>query len=282
MIALFSDVTFSLITYFTGVSNEYSANYASIERIGKKPLLQLTGFSADTYTLEMLFNAQFCDPQAEINKLKGILSSGQSGSLILSNGTFAGTFVCESLSVTSTQMTITGELVQATVTAKLKESPSLPMGDTATDIAKHPADKLSDKPKLTDDGKGMTIAKALATARTAMTSVNKAIQMGKALQSGNPLRVLGQMPALASGALKAADAFGVALPFDQSDLKDISNITKASSNMIQIGQLAQGANINNLPNSLQAMQNLYGDADKYASASSTWWSTNIARAVARQ
>jgi phage protein U len=282
MIGLLGDVTFGLITYFTGVSQEQTANYASLERIGQKPLLQFTGFGADTYKLDMLFHARFCDPQAEIDKLKGMLSSKKSGGLVLTNGTHAGWFVCDSISITSTQMTTDGNLVQATVSVSLTESPPLPIGETNGDIS-HPANAIGDKPKLTDDGKGMTIAKALSTARTAMSAVNRGIAFANALKSGNPSRVLGQMPGLANDAVKAANALGIDTSgISSEDLKYVANMSKSGIEMVNISNIAQNMNPSNIEQGIQAMHGSMQTANSYMSGVSPWYAKNIANAVARK
>jgi phage protein U len=281
MIGLFGDVTFGLITYFSGVSQEQTANYASLERIGQKPLLQFTGFGADTYKLDMLFHVRFCNPQAEIDKLRGMLASKKSGGLVLTNGTHVGWFVCNSISITSTQMTTDGNLVQATVSVSLTESPPLPIGETNGDIS-HPANAIGDKLKLTDDGKGMTIAKALSTARTAMSAVNRGIAFAKALKSGNPTRVLGQMPGLANDAVKAANALGIdTSAISADDLKYVNNMSRSSIEMVNISNVAKTMNASNIEQGIQAMEGSMQTAHGYMSSVSPWYSENIAKAVAR-
>jgi phage protein U len=281
MIGLFGDVTFGLITYFSGVSQEQTANYASLERIGQKPLLQFTGFGADTYKLDMLFHARFCDPQAEIDKLRGMLASKKSGGLVLINGAHAGWFVCTSISITSTQMTTDGNLVQATVAVSLTESPPLTIGDTDGDVS-HPANAISDKLKLTDDGKGMTISKALSTARSAMGAVNSGIAFANALKSGNPSRVLGQMSGLANNAVKAANALGIDTSgISASDLQYVNSMSKSSIEMVNISNVAKNMNASNIEQGIQAMEGSMQTAHGYMSSVSPWYSENIAKAVAR-
>jgi hypothetical protein len=178
-------------------------------------------------------------------------------------------------------MTTDGNLVQATVSVSLTESPPLPMGETNGDIS-HPVNAIGDKPKLTDDGKGMTIAKALGTARTAMSAVSRGIAFANALKSGNPSRVLGQMPGLANDAVKAANALGIDTSgISSEDLKYVNNMSRSATEMYNISNVAKNMNSSNIEQGLQAMGGSMQTANSYMSGVSPWYSENIAKAVAR-
>lgn len=281
MIGLFSDVPFGLTTYFEGIEQQYEAQYAKITRIGQKPLLQFTGFALDTFSLDMLFHVNFCEPQDEIDKLIALKDSRTAGGLVLSNGRHAGWFVLTKLDVVATQTTPTGDLVQVAVKCELKEAPPAQNADNKTGI-KHPASALSSKPKSGIAGaSGFSISKAIATGKTALQGVQKGIALAKALQSGNPLRALNMMPSVARDALKGASALGIDLPVTGDDVKYLANMTKSSSSLVSIGQLANGANPANLVDSLTAMQGHADIANRNLSAASPFYANNIANMVGR-
>lgn len=280
MIGLYADVPFALTTYFEGVEQQYQANYAEIARIGQKPLLQFTGHALDTFSLDMLFHVEFCTPQDEIDKLISLKDAREAGGLVLDNGRHAGYFVITTLDVVATQVTPKGDLVQATVKVQLKEAP--PANNTNTAI-KHPASAIGSKPKnILAGGDGFSISKAISTGKTALQSVQRGIAFAKALKSGNPIRALGMMPSVAKQALAGANALGIDLPVTGDDIKYLGNISKSGSDMLNIGNLAQGANASNLADRLTAMQGHVDSANKNLSAASPLYANAIANTVARK
>lgn len=283
MIGLYADVPFALTTYFEGIEQAYEAQYAEIARIGQKPLLQFTGYALDTFSLDMLFHVNFCEPQDEIDKLIALKDSRSAGGLVLDNGRHAGWFVLTNLSVVATQTTPDGALVQAAVKCELKEAPPADNSSGNLTGIKHPAAAISNKPKdVLHGGSGFNLAKALSTGKTALQGVQKGLALAKALQSGNPLRALNMMPSVAKDALKGASALGLDLPITGDDVKYLTNMTKSSSALASIGQLAQGADASNLVDRLTAMQGHADMANRNLSAASPFYANNIANMVARQ
>lgn len=282
MIGLYADVPFSLMTYFEGIEQQYEAKYAEITRIGQKPLMQFTGYALDTFSLDMLFHVNFCEPQNEIDKLIALKDSRTAGGLVLDNGRHAGYFVLTKLGVVATQTTPDGTLVQAVVKAELKEAPLADNTSTLTGI-KHPAAAISNKMKdVLHGGTGFNLSQAIATGKTALQGVKSSMALMNALKSGNPLRALNMMPSVASAALKGANAFGVDLPITGDDVKYLGNLSKTGSSFVNIGQLAQGANAGNLIDRLTAMQGHVTIADVNLKAASPFYANSIAKMVARQ
>lgn len=282
MIGLYADVPFSLITYFEGIEQAYEAKYAEITRIGQKPLLQFTGYALDTFSLEMLFHVEFSNPQDEIDKLISLKDSRSAGALVLDNGRHAGWFVLTNLSVVATQTTPDGTLVQAAVKCELKEAPPADNADNNLTGIKHPAAAISSKMKdVLHGGTAFSISKAIATGKTALQSVQRGMAFANALKSGNPLRALGMMPSVAKSALSGASALGIDIPVTADDIKYLGNLTKTTSSFINIGNLAQGANVSNLVDRLGEMQNHVDIAHLNLKAASPFYANNIAKTVAR-
>ena len=70
MFAQLGDIQFELITYFSGIKENSSYNYAQHERINKKPILQFLGENLKNIDLKLNFHSSFCTPSEELEKLK--------------------------------------------------------------------------------------------------------------------------------------------------------------------------------------------------------------------
>jgi phage protein U len=121
MFAVLGDVQFELITYFTGMDVKLSVQYAEHALINRKPRLQWTGDDLDTITLDLTFNAAFCQPADEFGRLKTILLSRQAKPLVLANGVHHGWFVLTELTATSKQTDKLGNLIALEAKLQLKE-----------------------------------------------------------------------------------------------------------------------------------------------------------------
>ena len=70
MFALLGDVQFDLITYFDGFESQFGADYAEHPLIEGKPRLQFVGDKLDEIRIQLAFHLHYCDPEAELAKLK--------------------------------------------------------------------------------------------------------------------------------------------------------------------------------------------------------------------
>lgn len=99
----------------------YQAAYATQDLIGRKGLLQHTGFAPDEVDLTATLHANWCNPAAELARLKTAMDDRLDMALVLGNGDYKGVFVVTSLDVTTRQTDGTGTVLALELAVKLKE-----------------------------------------------------------------------------------------------------------------------------------------------------------------
>lgn len=119
--ALLGDIPFSLITYFEGMETKFAAEYAEHALIEGKPALQWTGDKLDEITWEIIFHAGYCDPEAEMLKLRQAVRDHKALPLVFANGDYRGYFVPTEASVTSRQLTSAGGAIWVEAKLTLRE-----------------------------------------------------------------------------------------------------------------------------------------------------------------
>ena len=119
--AILGDIPFDLITYFSGVEEKYAAEFAEHALIEGKPRLQWTGNKLDEQSWSIVLHAGFCDPNHELQKLKGVLARHEALPLIYANGDYKGWFVPTELSITSHQTMRDGTIVWIDAKLTLRE-----------------------------------------------------------------------------------------------------------------------------------------------------------------
>ena len=72
MFAQLGEIKFDLITYFNGIEETNSYNYAEHPRINQKPMLQFLGENLQEQSIKLNFHTNFCTPELEIKKLKEV------------------------------------------------------------------------------------------------------------------------------------------------------------------------------------------------------------------
>ena len=70
MFAQLGNIQFELITYFNGIKESSSYNFAQHERINQKPLLQYLGENLNAIDIKLNFHSSFCSPKEEMDKAK--------------------------------------------------------------------------------------------------------------------------------------------------------------------------------------------------------------------
>lgn len=121
MYAQLGDIKFELITYFNGLTETSSYNYAEHERIENKPILQYIGENLTEQTLKLNFHRNFCVPEDEIQTLKEAAQNAIPLKYIKGNGDYVGVFVIEEISDTVEQTTSEGDILSIQLELKLKE-----------------------------------------------------------------------------------------------------------------------------------------------------------------
>lgn len=121
MFAQFGYIKFDLITYFSGIDEAKSYNFAEHQRIENKPKLQYTGESLQEYNVKLNFHASFCNPDVEIKKLKALANLTIPQPFVLGNGEYLGIFLITELSSQTEQSDKKGNLLSIQTQMKLKE-----------------------------------------------------------------------------------------------------------------------------------------------------------------
>ena len=111
----------NLITYFTGIEETVSYNYAEHERINHKPVLQFMGQNLQEQNIKLNFHNSFCVPEDEIKKLKTVANKAEPLKFIKGNGEYVGVFVLSEIISTTEQTSKEGDLISVQVDLKLRE-----------------------------------------------------------------------------------------------------------------------------------------------------------------
>lgn len=133
MFAQLGDIEFELITYFNGMSESQSYNYAQHERINQKPVLQFLGLNLQEQDIKLNFHASFCTPEDEIKKLKNVANLGTPLKFIKGNGDYVGVFVITEIASATEQATNEGDLISVQVDLKLREYTGVIPEDSQTE-----------------------------------------------------------------------------------------------------------------------------------------------------
>jgi phage protein U len=121
MFAQLGDIEFDLITYFNGLNESRTYNFAQHERINNKPLLQYMGLDLQEQDLKLNFHASFCVPEDELKALQSIASKGTPLKFIKGNGEYVGVFVITEIVSATEQASKEGDLISIQVDLKLRE-----------------------------------------------------------------------------------------------------------------------------------------------------------------
>lgn len=121
MFAQLGDIQFDLITYFDGINDTVTYNYAEHERINNKTLLQFMGEGLQEYTIKLNLHSNFCTPEDEILKIKQAAKLGSPLKFIKGNGEYLGAFVITQIQKTVEQASPEGDLISIEVEMNIKE-----------------------------------------------------------------------------------------------------------------------------------------------------------------
>ena len=121
MFAQLGDIQFELITYFNGIEETVSYNYAEHERINNKTVLQFMGLNLQEQNIKLNFHNSFCVPEDEIKKLKTVANKAEPLKFIKGNGEYVGVFVLSEIISTTEQTSKEGDLISVQVDLKLRE-----------------------------------------------------------------------------------------------------------------------------------------------------------------
>lgn len=118
--AYLGDVTFQPLA-FTGMEERYSYQFVEHQVIEGKPLQQYLGDNLDEATLSIRFHFSFCDPAAEMKKLKAAGAKHAPLVLQFSDGTIAGRMLITEIQKTTEVTSDNGRMLSMDVRLTLKE-----------------------------------------------------------------------------------------------------------------------------------------------------------------
>jgi phage protein U len=121
MFAQLGDIEFELITYFNGLNETQTFNFAEHERINQKPMLQFMGLNLQEQEIKLNFHSSFCTPENEIKRLKEVANKGTPLKFIKGNGEYVGVFVISEIVSAVEQASKEGDLISIQVDLKLRE-----------------------------------------------------------------------------------------------------------------------------------------------------------------
>ena len=121
MFAQLGDIKFELITYFNGLQERSSYNYAQHDRINNKPVLQFLGKNLQEQDLKLNFHRTFCTPEDEIKKIRTVADKATPLKFIKGNGEYIGVFVIVEIQSSTEQASSEGDLISIQVDIRIKE-----------------------------------------------------------------------------------------------------------------------------------------------------------------
>ena len=121
MFAQLGEIKFDLITYFNGIEETNSYNYAEHPRINQKPMLQFLGENLQEQSIKLNFHTNFCTPEDEIKKIKAVAKKGTPLKFIKGNGEYVGVFVISEISSVTEQASKEGYINSIQLDLKLRE-----------------------------------------------------------------------------------------------------------------------------------------------------------------
>ncbi len=121
MFAQLGEIKFELITYFNGLTETVSYNYAQHDRIENKPILQFIGKNLQEENIKLNFHRSFCIPEDELKNLVEVADAAIPLKFIKGNGEYVGVFVIEEIGKTVEQTSAEGGLLSVQVDLRLRE-----------------------------------------------------------------------------------------------------------------------------------------------------------------
>ncbi|MBB5017419.1 phage protein U [Chitinivorax tropicus] len=254
--AVLGDIPFNLLALNSGLESQFAVDYAEHALIAGKPRLQFVGQKLDEWHIGLEFHASFCEPDAELAKLKAAMAERKALSLVLSNGDVKGYFVISELRVTSKHSYGNGASVSLEANVTLREfvgdkqtrpptpavQPALPpvtaqIAPVAALQAKEQAAKLAANVEARSPIRD-TVRKVVGFAYQAHAAIKTAqgtVQMLKKLK-GNPRTILAELPGVLTGLNQAAGPLEKMIP----GLEGLSGGLEKATKMAQWAKKTDG------------------------------------------
>lgn len=245
--AVLGDLQFELLAYFSGMEGRFGADYAEHARIEGKPRLQWIGDKLDEWSIKLKFHNGYCDPEAELARLREAQSSHAVLPFVLANGDYKGEFVITEVSVTSEQTDRQGQLTALDATVSIKEfvapggaaqswrQPAASAVQQADKPLPPTVQKRPPPPSRMQNARS-SVREALGHVRTATTAFGAAknlVTAAKAL-SNDPSTAIVKLGSAATSLdvlARSAERAGVSVGQTTSILKDTAPVLAATGNV---------------------------------------------------
>lgn len=121
MFAQLGDLKFDLLNSFNSFTETNTYNYAKLERINNKPVLQFLGTNLQEENIKINFHNSFCIPEEEIKKIKDAADLSTPLNFIKGNGEYVGIFVIEEIFKQIEQAAEDGSFISVQMEIRLVE-----------------------------------------------------------------------------------------------------------------------------------------------------------------
>jgi phage protein U len=206
MWAVLGTIEFKLLAAPTTLDTTYAADYAEHSLINRKPRLQFTGLKTDDIKIDLTFHIDFCDPEAELEKLNEALSAHISLALVYGNGKYAGEFVITEIVSKLKHTAPNGKVLLLDASVTLREYPGDPAKPKAPAVRPVsqglPIASLASPKKVVENsipgnvsGQVSSLALAVSSAKSALSTSNA---MATAISSINGAALANPVAALSA------------------------------------------------------------------------------------
>lgn len=277
MYAVLGDVQFELITYFDGMEAQFGVDYAEHALIGGKPRLQWVGDMLDEFNLDLTFHISFCDPEAELVKLRDAMLSRKARQFVLGSGAYKGWFVITSVKATSRQTDKAGGLIALDATVTLREYVEPKTQESRQAQAKKDAAEA----RQAAPQKTVAVAETAATLPpvavpkppSLMSTLTSAVTEAKAAAQGLLATVkaavgpeLAVLVAEAKSAVDGVTELGNAVGLTNGNARDVIALARTSADDLRRVGLSAAANATGLPQVMDAARDAVASANSLSRA----------------
>lgn len=119
--AVLDDIELEIITWLDGLDMRFGAVYAEQGLIGRKALLQHTGYTPDEIEIQAVLHASWCNPAQELARLKDAMLAARPLAFVLGTGEYRGVFVLTELEAVTRQTDGYGAAISFEVRIRLRE-----------------------------------------------------------------------------------------------------------------------------------------------------------------
>ncbi|KVU58821.1 MULTISPECIES: phage tail protein [Burkholderia] len=249
MFAILGDIEFDLIGYFDGFDATFGADYAEHALLQGKPRLQRMGDKLDEIRIALSFHYWYCDPEAELAKLRAAVSAKQAMALVFGNGDYKGWFVLTEVQSTSKQTDTSGTVLSLDAQITLREfvgDKKNPLKPPAVQPKVPPAaaQAVSSVSSTVATVRG-TIQQAVTWANQAKSAMRVAVDAVKTVQKlkDDPLSALSRSSSVLTNIKEAAaplSKLSPALASVTDQIPEAAGILRASNTALDAVRSAQG------------------------------------------